>query len=487
MVEVKLDNANNIVTNGMYNLGDISWILVSTCLVFLIGPGIGFFYAGLLRRKNALSMIGLCFALMAVVSIQWFFWGFSLAFSDSGNPFIGDMKNFGLINVDMQPSAGAKTIPQLVYCIYQMMFASIAPVIMCGAFSERCRIGPILIFAFCWTTIVYDPIAFWTWNVGKGWANKLGALDFAGGTPLHISSGSAALAISLYIGRRRGYGTEQLAYRPNNVTYVALGTILLWFGWFGFNGGSGLGANLRSAQAIMVTHISACSGGFTWMLLDYRLERKWSVVGFCSGVISGLVSITPAAGYVGTPSALVFGILGAAACNFATQLKNLLGYDDALDIFAAHAVGGMVGNFLTALFADGRVSSFDGSDPSLGSGWINHHWIQLGYQLAAAFSGMGWSFVLTFILLFIVDHVPYCHFRMSEEDEEDEMVGADIAQIGEEAYAFLGTLDLHLMGNSHLHKDAENATFADNWLAREKPANTSNEALHTATVPDNVA
>lgn len=415
----------------VYNLGNIAWVLVAAGLVFLMIPGVGFFYSGLLRRKNALTVLILTMMVSAVASFEWFFWGFSLAFSETGGPFIGNLDHFGLINVDIGVSTGGDNIPQLVYCLFQMMFAALTPAIACGAFADRARIGPVLLFFFCWCTIVYNPLAYWTWN-SNGWGYNLGGIDFAGGTPVHISSGTAALVISIFLGRRHGYGTEALAYRPHNVPHVILGTTMLWFGWFGFNGGSGIGANLRAAQAFMVTHIAACVGGLTWMLWDYRLEKKWSAVGFCSGVVSGLVAITPASGYVGTPSALVFGVVGATACNFATSLKNLLGYDDALDIFAAHAIGGITGNILTALFADGRVASFDGSDPSDGSGWINHHYVQLGYQLADSVSGFGWSFVLTLILLFLIDNIPYCHFRV---DEKDELIGTDIAQVGEEAYA----------------------------------------------------
>ena len=427
-------NIATVTSHGptVYNLGNITWVLVSAGLVFLMVPGIAFFYSGLLRRKNALTMLAMLMAVMAVASIEWFFWGFSLSFSEGASSFIGDLKHFGLMHVDMDVATGGSTIPQLVYCVYQMMFAALTPAIACGAFADRARMGPVLLFTFCWSTIVYNPIACWTWNVDHGWSEKLGNLDYAGGTPVHISSGTAALVISLYLGRRRGYGTEALTYRPHNITYVVLGTMLLWFGWFGLNGGSGIGANLRAAQAIMVTHIAACVGGITWMLLDYRLEHKWSAVAFCSGAISGLVAITPASGFVGTPSALVFGVLGAVTCNFGTQLKNVFGYDDALDIFAAHAVGGLTGNVLTALFADGRVASFDGSDAADGSGWINRHFIQLGYQLADSCAGFGWSLVATFILLVLIDHIPGCRFRCSEKDE---IVGTDISQIGEEAYA----------------------------------------------------
>ncbi|KAK0562592.1 hypothetical protein OC861_005241 [Tilletia horrida] len=417
-----------------YNNGDISFILLSTALVFIMIPGLGFFYAGLLRQKSALSMLWVSMTVMSVVLFEWFFWGYSLAFSSGANAFIGDLRYFGLQNVDIMYAGWdtatpiATTVPALLYCIYQAMFAAITPVIACGAFADRARLGPVLIFAFCWATIVYNPIANWTWNVGRGWSNVLGGLDFAGGTPVHISSGTAALAISIFLGRRKGYGTETLAYRPSNVAHVVIGTALLWFGWNGFNGGSAIGANLRAVQAMMVTNVATAVGGLTWMFWDWRLERKWSVVGFCSGAISGLVAITPASGYVGTPASVAFGVVGATACNFATGLKGIFGYDDALDIFAAHGVGGVVGNILTAFFADNRVASFDGS-ALIPGGWINHHWVQLGYQLADSCAGFAWSFVVTFILLFAIDRIPGCHFRTSEQDET---VGIDLSQVGEE-------------------------------------------------------
>ncbi|SPC64023.1 probable high affinity ammonium transporter [Ustilago sp. UG-2017b] len=427
-------------TEVVYNLGNLAWIIVSTALVFIMIPGVGFFYSGLLRKKSALSMLWMSMALLAVVSFQWFFWGFSLAFSTSStNPFIGNLDNFGLMGVDINAYTGGTAVPQLLYCIYQMMFACITAVIACGAFADRARLGPVLIFAFAFITIVYCPIAYWTWNVGLGWSNKMGGLDFAGGTPVHIASGTAALAISIFLGKRKGYGTEQIAYRPHNVAYCILGTVFLWFGWFGFNGGSALGANFKAVQAMMVTQVAASVGALTWMFWDWRLERKWSAVGFCSGAISGLVAITPASGYVGTPAAVAFGVVGGTACNFATGLKNVLGYDDALDIFAAHGIGGVVGNILTAFFADNRVASFDGS-ALIPGGWINKNWIQLGYQLADSASGFGWSFVVTMILLFAIDRIPGCHFRASEDDE---MLGIDLAQIGEEVFSVPLLHDFH--------------------------------------------
>jgi ammonium transporter len=226
-----------------------------------------------------------------------------------------------------------------------------SPALAIGAAADRGRMLPCIVFMFIWSTIIYDPIACWTWNPA-GWTFKMGGLDFAGGTPVHISSGAAALAYSIMLGKRRGYNdVSGLPYRPHNVTHIVLGTVFLWVGWFGFNGGSALGANMRAVMACVVTHLAASVGGVTWVLLDYRLEKKWSTVGFCSGAVSGLVAITPASGFVPAWSAVIFGVVGAVCCNYATKLKYVVGIDDALDIFAEHGVGGIVGNLLTSFFA----------------------------------------------------------------------------------------------------------------------------------------
>lgn len=321
-------------TVSVYNLGDIAWTLASTALVWIMIPGLGFLYSGLLRRKNALTQIYLGVMVLAVVSFQVRRSVFSLLCSlvdtlSSGFSGVtrsrlvkpeaptletsvcllvmchfdrvlnnGCVEYFGLKGVLDAPSMGSSRIPALVFCVYQLMFAAITPMIALGAIAERGRLGPVPVFVFMWSTLVYDPIACWTWS-GNGWSFIMGGLDFAGGTPVHISSGTAALAISIYLGKRKGWGTERLSYKPHNTSYVILGTVLLWFGWFGFNGGSALSANLRAAQACIVTNLAASCGGLTWMLWDYRLEKKWSAVGFCSGAIAGLVAITPASGFVG--------------------------------------------------------------------------------------------------------------------------------------------------------------------------------------------
>jgi len=438
-VNISYDNRSaDLIANdqggAIYNMGDIAWVLTSTALVWIMIPGVGFFYSGLLRRKNALSQLWLAMVGVGVVSFQWFFWGYSLAFSEGANRFIGDLKHFALMDTLDAPSAGSARIPAIVFCVYQLMFAAITVVLATGAIAERGKLGPMMVFMFVWETLVYDPIACWAWNP-NGWSAKLGGLDFAGGTPVHISSGTAALAISIYLGKRRGYGTERLAYKPHNTSYVVLGTVMLWFGWFGFNGGSALSANLRAANACIITNLAASVGGLTWMLWDYRLERKWSVVGFCSGSICGLVAITPGSGFVGAPAAVAFGIVAGTVCNFATKLKFTFGYDDCLDIFAAHGVGGIVGNLLTGIFAQASIANLDGGLAPIQGGWIDHHWIQLAIQLADSCAGVSYSFVVTTIILWVMHFIPGLRLRASEEAE---IVGIDDAEMGEFAYDYVG-------------------------------------------------
>ncbi|KAI9512778.1 ammonium transporter AmtB-like domain-containing protein [Russula earlei] len=411
----------------VYNPGNIAWIIAATALVWIMIPGVGFFYSGLLRRENALSMLWLSMVMLSVVSFQWFFWGFSLAFSDTASGFIGNLRYFGLKNVLLQPSVGSPMIPALMHCVYQLMFAAFTPMLAIGAIAEHGRLGPCIVFVFIWATIVYDPIACWTWNP-NGWSRKHGVLDFAGGTPVHIASGTAALAISIFLKRRHPPQAQ-----PHNASYVVLGTVFLWFGWFGFNGGSALGANLRAIQACIVTHLAASTGGLTWMLLDYRVDGKWSAVGFCSGAVSGLVAITPGSGFVGSPAAICFGVLGGAFCNFATQLKFIFHYDDALDIFAVHTIGGLVGNVLTGIFAQKSVAGFDGIT-NIPGGWLDGHFVQLGWQLANSCAGFGYSFVVTTIILWVMDLFPPLSLRCVDEAE---VAGIDGYEMGEFAYDYV--------------------------------------------------
>ncbi|GAA6061729.1 hypothetical protein JCM10212_000462 [Sporobolomyces blumeae] len=411
-----------------FNGGDMAWILTASCLVMIMAPGVGLLYSGLLRRKNALSMMMLSLAVYSVCTIEWYFWGYSLAFG-AGSKFIGNLDFFGFINTDIQPSG---KIPVLLYAFYQSMFAALTPVIAIGGCAERARLAPILVVSFLWATIVYNPAACWTWSA-TGWGADHGVLDFAGGGPVHMTSGTASLIWSLYLGKRRGYGTSKLAYRPHSVSHVVIGTVLLWFGWFGFNGGSEGAMNLRSVQASVVTNLAAAMGGLTWMFMDWIYTRRYSAVSLCSGIIAGLVGITPAAGFVGAPASLAIGFVTAIACNFATGIKVLIGIDDAVDGFALHGIGGFVGAILTALFADSRVAGFDGYTEIEG-GWINHHYKQLGWELAMAVAIIGYTACVTYLLLFIVDHIPGLKLRASEESE---IVGIDEAECGELGYDYV--------------------------------------------------
>lgn len=407
-------------------------MLTSTAFVLLMVPGAGLFYAGLARRKSALSLLFLPIAAACIVFLQWFLWGYSLTFSHTGSAFIGDVSNVGFRNVLAGPSVVSPKIPDLLFAVYQGMFAAITAALAVGAVAERGRVAPCLLFVFIWTTLVYDPIAYWTWNPA-GWVAKLGGLDFAGGTPVHIASGSAALAYSFMLGKRGGHGTFELNFRPQNTTFVIVGTLFLWIGWFGFNAGSALGANLRAAMASVVTNLAAGVGGITWCAMDYRLERRFSAVGLCSGIVAGLVAITPGSGFVPPWAALVYGIMAGICCNVATKLKTWIGVDDALDIFAIHAVGGYLGDLLTGLFASGYVAALDGTT-QISGGWVDGHWVQLAIQLADGVTGMAYSIVLSGLILFAISYIPGMHLRASNADE---IMGIDECEIGEFAYDYV--------------------------------------------------
>ncbi|KAI9896819.1 hypothetical protein N3K66_007841 [Trichothecium roseum] len=418
--------------NVFFDTGHMTFLLLCAALVLLMIPGVGFFYSGLARRKSALELLLLSMLSVAVVGFQWFFWGYSLTFSRTGNAFLGDLSQFGLMRTMAQPN-GSALLPDILFCLYQGMFASITPALAIGAVADRGRVLPAVVFIFVWATVVYDPIAYWTWNA-NGWLFTLGSLDFAGGGPVHVASGACALAYSLMLGKRTGYSDAGgLPYRPHSVTNVVLGTVFLWVGWFGFNGGSALGINLRALVACYNTQLAACCAALAWVLLDYRLERKWSTVGLCSGAVSGLVAITPAAGFVSPWAALVIGFAGGVCCNFATKLKFLLRIDETLDIFAIHGVGGILGNILTGVFAASWIAKLDGAEwPPLG--WVERHWAQVGYQLAGTLAAFAWSFALTCLILFLLNLVPGLSLRASPAEEE---LGMDDVQLGEFAYDYV--------------------------------------------------
>lgn len=458
-------------TVASYSPGDLAWILTASALVWLMMPGLGFLYSGLVRRKNALSLLLMPMLALAVISVQWYLIGYSLAFSDTGGPFIGDLKHAVLRGVMEQPipQAGNK-IPAILYYFYQNMFAALVPAIAIGAAAERGRIGPTMIFVFFWSTIVYCPVAHWIWAPG-GWAFQLGVLDYAGGGPVEILSGVTGLTYSIYIGKRRGFGTERLAFKPHNISHVYLGLVLLWVGWLGFNGGSTFAANLKACLAIVNTNIAGAVGSLTWLLMDWRLERKWSAVGWITGAVAGLVGITPAAGFVGVGASIFIGFICAFISNLLTSLKGWVAVDDAMDIYAVHGVAGIVGLIFTGVFAQANIAAYDGFSVIPG-GWLDGNYIQVGYQLGYSCAVGFYCFVVTYSLMFIIDHIPYCHLRSSVEAE---IIGIDEDQAGEWAYDY-ACLQRDLEGNYRSHPDApmehENAPSE----MSEKAASASLEA-----------
>jgi Amt family ammonium transporter len=354
------------------------------------------------------------------------FWGYSLAYSRTAGPFIGDLANFGLKNVMSAPSPGNANIPEIVFCLYQLLFCACTVQIVIGGSFERGRIVPSLVFAFFWATIVYCPIACWTWNA-NGWLYTLPSLDFAGGGPVHIASGWAALAYALVLGKRKHTG-EASHGKPHNPTLVFLGTVLIWFGWFGFNGGSALNASIRAMVAAFNTNAAASTGVLGWVMVDYiRYKGKFSVVGACSGAIAGLVGITPAAGYVSPWIAALIGFLTSVVCASVQDLNKWLHIDEGMDVFKLHGIGGMCGSFFTGIFAQQWVSALDGF--TLAPGGLDGVGIQIGRQFAEITAISAYSFIVSAILLLILKYIPFMHLRVSEEAE---MIGLDVDQFFDE-------------------------------------------------------
>lgn len=419
--------------NQWYNTGDQAYIIISGAMVLIMVPGLGFLYSGLARRKSALSLIWACLCSLAVVTFQWYFWGYSLAFSSGAtNGFIGNLNHFAMKGVLGQPSPGSALIPELLYSFYQMQFAAVTVAIVMGAIAERGRVLPAMVFSFIWTTVVYCPIACWVWGI-NGWAFKYGVLDYAGGGPVEIASGVGALAYSFVLGKRQE--KMLLNFRPHNVSLITLGTILLWFGWLGFNGGSAFGANLRAVMACWNSNIAACISAITWVLLDFRLARKWSMVGFCSGAISGLVAATPASGFITPHASILLGICSGLICNYATKFKYLVGIDDTMDVFAEHGVAGIVGLIFNALFGTNQVIALDGmTQITDGAGWVNHHWKQLYIQVAYIVAVCLYTFVVTVLICYIINIIPGLHLRANEQAE---LLGMDDDQLGEFAYDYV--------------------------------------------------
>ncbi len=408
----------------MINTGDTAFVLFSSALVMLMTPGLAFFYGGMVRKKNVLSVLMQCFIVLCLLSVQWVLCGYSISFAP-GDGFWGGFKWFGLNGVGLEPYPDyAATIPHQAFMIFQAMFAVITPALILGAFAERMKFSAFLVFILLWATFVYGPVCHWVWGVG-GWLKRLGALDFAGGTVVHINAGSAALATALIIGRRKNL--ERNAPAPHSMPFVVLGTALLWFGWFGFNAGSALAANGLAVNAFVVTNTAAAAAGLSWAAIEWMRNGKPTIFGVASGAVAGLVAITPAAGFVGAVPAMIIGILVSVFCFVAvTMIKPKLGYDDALDAFGVHCVGGIWGALATGLFASRAVNPL-GAD-----GLFFGNPKQLLVQLVAVGVTLAYSLVVSVIIYRFVDLV--IGVRVNEKEEA---MGLDLTQHRERAYTVL--------------------------------------------------
>ncbi|KAK9479382.1 ammonium transporter AmtB-like domain-containing protein [Lipomyces japonicus] len=391
------------------------WVMAAAVFVVPIIPGLGFFYAGLGRRKAGATMLWQIFGVTAVVSFQWFLWGHSLTYGDGASPFIGNLKNIGLKNVTAKAIG---YLPEPLYVFYQGLFAVCTVLIMVAGGFERSRMVPSLVYGFCWATVVYCPVASWTWN-DNGWLFNLPSLDYAGGGPVHIASGVGALAYAIVIGNRienDDLKRRVMHFKPHNPTFVFLGAWLIWFGWFGFNGGCNLAATVRATYVIMNTNIAACTGVIGWCVVDMiKYKGRFSIVGACEGCIAGLVGITPAAGYVPVYFAALIGFVTAVGVRVCENVNEWIGVDEGIEAFRLHTIGGVIGSLMTGLFATEWVAKLDGA--STGSGWLDHNYRQLGYQLAEITSIAGYTFVVSMILLLVIDRVPGLKLRVPEHEE----------------------------------------------------------------------
>ncbi len=405
------------------NTGDTTWMLVSTAFVMLMTPGLALFYGGMVRRKNVLGTIMQSFVAIGVVTIQWVLFGYSLAFGPDIGHVIGSLKWVGLSGVGMAPNPEyAPTIPHEAFMMFQMMFAIITPALITGAFAERFKFKTYIVFLLMWATLVYDPLAHWVWGVG-GWMRNLGALDFAGGLVVHVSSGVSALVAAMLIGKRRGYGQEPMP--PHNLTMTFIGAALLWFGWFGFNAGSALASGTLATSAFLATQVAAAAAALSWMTAEWYTRGKPTALGAASGAVAGLVAITPASGFVGPMAALMIGLVGGFVCFMGIRLKGRFGYDDSLDTVGVHGVGGAWGAIATGLFASVLIN------PAGANGLFQGNLGLLGAQMVALAVVILYAFGITWGILKLLDKT--MGLRVSPEDEMD---GLDLAQHGESGYVF---------------------------------------------------
>jgi Amt family ammonium transporter len=404
--------------------GNNAWLLASAAIVMFMVPGLALFYGGMVRAKNVLSTLMHSFFALGIVSILWVLFVYSLAFGpDAGGGIIGNLENAGFAGVGQEDTVSGTGIPDLTFAAFQLMFAILTTALISGAFAERIKFGGYVLFSAIWVTIVYAPLAHWVWGDG-GWIGELGALDFAGGTVVHINSGAAALAIALVIGKRRGFGKSAF-YAPHNLPLTLLGAGMLWFGWFGFNAGSALAADGIAANAFVVTQVAAGSAVVGWVLIDYLQQRKPTILGAASGAIAGLVAITPCAGFVTPMGSIAIGLIAGVVCALAVSLKYRFGYDDSLDVVGIHMVGGIVGSLLVGLFA---AASVDGESSGLfdGGGFE-----PLGIQIVAVAAAVAFSFILSYVIAWVVDKT--VGLRVTAEQEE---TGLDVSLHAEAGYAF---------------------------------------------------
>lgn len=401
--------------------GDTAWLLLSCALVMLMIPGLALYYGGMVRRKNILSTIVQSFISMAIVSILWVIYGYSISFGSDIGHLVGNLDWFALKDVGLMPNSDyAPTVPHQAFMLFQMMFAAITPALISGAVAERFKFKSYILFLILWSTFVYFPLAHWVWGIG-GWIRELGALDFAGGLVVHISSGFSALAAAIMVGKRKGFTKK--AMPPHNLSLTLLGTALLWFGWFGFNGGSALGANETAVSSIVVTHICSASAALSWMLIEWKHHGKPTALGFASGAVAGLVAITPACAFVSVFSSIIIGLVAGLLCYVAVGLKYKLKFDDSLDAVGVHGVGGVWGAIATGIFASKSVNIAGAN------GLIHGNYSLLLSQLISIGAAIAFSFLMTVFILKVIDWIT--GLRVTEEEEVE---GLDLSQHGERGY-----------------------------------------------------
>ncbi len=389
----------------------------------LMTPALGLFYGGMVQKKNVLGTLMHSFIILALISLEWFLWGYTLSFGPDLHGLIGGLEHLGLHGIGLAPNPHyGKTIPNLVFMIFQCMFAVITPALITGAFAERIKFSAFLLFSILWATFVYNPLAHWVWGTG-GWMQKMGALDFAGGTVIHISSGASALAAVLLIGKRRGYGKTR--YIPHNLPMTLTGAALLWFGWFGFNAGSALAMNGLAVNAFITTHLAASAAALTWILVEWRHGGKPTTLGAASGAVAGLVAITPGSGFVGPVASAVIGGVAGIVCYFGIMMKNRFGYDDALDVVGIHGVGGLWGALATGLFASKLVN------PGGANGLFFGNPRLIGIQLVSALASILFAFGMTALILKLIE--TFVGLRVTDEEEE---MGLDVTLHSETGYSF---------------------------------------------------